>query len=119
MELDGNWIAIEAELAGKKIPSGLLSSISLSISKDTYTARLAGATDKGKISCNPDLIPNTMDIIGLDGPNKGKTIRAIYRMVGKNLEMCLALEGGDYPEKFTSPPEKEFFLIQYRRRNES
>ncbi len=119
MELDGSWIAISAELGGKKIPSGLLSSISFSISKDTYIARLAGATDKGKLSINPDLIPHTMDIIGLDGPNKGKTIRAIYRMTGKHLEMCLALEGGDYPEKFTSPPDQQFFLVQYRRRNES
>lgn len=119
MTLNGKWVAIEAELGGNKMPGSLISSIVLTINDNTYTAHVAGVTDKGTLSLNTDLVPHAMDILGTDGPNKGKTIKAIFRAALNELIVCYNLSGDDYPEKFVSQPGPQFFLVKYKRRSDS
>ena len=117
MTLNGKWVAVDAELGGNAMPGSVVSSIFLTISNDTYTARVAGVTDKGTLTFNTDLQPHTIDILGTDGPNKNKTIKAIYRLVSNHLHICYDLSGNDYPEEFVSRTHPQHFLVTYRRQN--
>lgn len=119
MILEGRWIAVEAELGGNKMSSSLLSSILLTIKNNAYTARVADVTDKGTLSLNTDLVPHTMDIVGTDGPNKGKTIKVIHKVAANELVVCYNLSGDEYPEEFVSRLNSQLFLVKYKRRRES
>ena len=59
--------------------------------------------------------PRQMVIKGNGGPNKGKTIPAIYKLDGDTLVMCYNLGGGDLPAAFESKPDTKLFLATYKR----
>ena len=56
-----------------------------------------------------------MDIKGTDGPNKGKTIKTIYKIDGDTVTLCYELGGDGRPTKFESKPESKQFLVVYKR----
>jgi uncharacterized protein (TIGR03067 family) len=56
-----------------------------------------------------------MDIIGTEGPNKGKTILAVYELSGDTLKVCYALEGPTRPTDFTTRGDAKRFLVTYQR----
>ncbi len=117
MSLNGTWKALEAELGGNAVPSQIISATTLVIEDSRYTARVSGVTDKGTISLNTDLVPHAMDITGTDGPNKGKTIKAIYKVTGTELVVCYNLAGDEYPERFSTVRHPQLFMVRYKRRD--
>jgi uncharacterized protein (TIGR03067 family) len=56
-----------------------------------------------------------LDIIGTDGPNKGKTFLAIYERDGDTLRICYDLSGKNRPKDFKSPEGTQHFLVTYKR----
>ena len=75
--LDGAWLPTKAELGGDPFPDEIVKSIKLVIEGDKYTVTVGKGVDKGTTKIDPSKKPKTMDIIGVDGPNKGKTFLAI------------------------------------------
>ena len=55
-----------------------------------------------------------MDIFGADGPNKGKTILAIYELNGDTLRVCYDLTGKVRPTEFKTKKGELLFLAIYR-----
>jgi hypothetical protein len=55
-----------------------------------------------------------MDIVGTEGPNKGKTFPAIYELEGDTLRICYALEGTKRPTEFKVTGEK-VLLVTYKK----
>ena len=114
-KIQGTWNPVSAELAGKPFPQPVLKTIQLILTETQYTATAAGAKDVGNLTLRPDQQPKAMDILGTEGPNKGKTILAIYELNGDNLRICYDLEGKTRPEEFmTNPGTKQFFVL-YKR----
>ncbi|MSQ96621.1 MAG: TIGR03067 domain-containing protein [Gemmataceae bacterium] len=114
--LEGKWTPMSAELAGAKLPESQLAAISLTIAADgAYTVVVGKAVDKGTLKIDPAKKLKAMDIVGTDGPNKGKTILAIYEIEKDTLKICYDLGGKDRPTEFTSSKEKPFFLVVYQR----
>ena len=56
-----------------------------------------------------------MDIKGTDGPNKGKTIKTIYKLDGDTLTVCYELGDGDRPTKFETKADTKQLLANYKR----
>jgi uncharacterized protein (TIGR03067 family) len=56
-----------------------------------------------------------MDILGTEGPNKGKTFLAIYELTGDSLKICYDLEGKTRPTEFRTNPGTQLFLVLYKR----
>jgi uncharacterized protein (TIGR03067 family) len=56
-----------------------------------------------------------MDITGTDGPNKGKTILAIYERDGDTLRVCYDLSGKSRPTEFKTETGTQLFLVTYKR----
>src|SRR5439155_3504226 len=86
-KLEGKWTLVSAELAGEKVSEALVKSVSLVFKGDEYTG-LNEVVDKGTIRLDANAKPRTMDIACTDGPNKGKTLLAIYQIDGNTLRIC-------------------------------
>ena len=112
--LQGTWIPSEAELSGKAFPDEVRRSIKLVVKDDTYTVTIAGAPDKGTVKLNPKAKPKEMDISGTDGPNKGKTIQAIYERDGDTLKVCYDLSCKSRPTEFKTKEGTQLFLVTYK-----
>ena len=113
--LDGTWKPVSAEFGGAKLPEGELSKITLQIDGNKYTVQVDKAVDKGTVTADATKKPKAMDILGVEGPNKGKTMLAIYELDKDTLRICYDVKGKERPTEFASSKEKPFFLVTYKR----
>lgn len=113
--IQGTWLPSAAELGGKMFPDEVRKTIKLVVKDDKYTVTVGKAVDQGNLKLNPAAKPKEMDIIGTDGPNKGKTILAIYERNGDTLRICYDLGGKDRPAEFKSKQGTQLFLVTYQR----
>jgi uncharacterized protein (TIGR03067 family) len=116
--LQGDWLPIKAELAGKPMPDEVLKTISLKLTKNEYDVQVAGKPDKGTWSIDPEAKPKAMTVKGVKGPNAGKTFPAIYEFDGDTLRICYDLSGKARPTEFKSTPATKLYLVTYRRTKE-
>lgn len=116
--LDGTWTAKSAELAGKKFPGEITKSIKLVLKGDEYQVNVGQKPDRGTCKRNSKADPKTLDITGTDGPNKGRTILAIYERKGDTLKVCYDLTGKNRPAEFKTLAGSQLFLVEYEFRKE-
>ena len=113
--LEGVWLPSAAELAENPFEEATLKSMKLVIEGDKYTVTVGKAIDKGTVKIDPAAKPKTMDIMGDDGPNKGKTFLCIYEIDGDTLRVCYDLTGKMRPTEFKTKKGGLFFLVTYKR----
>jgi uncharacterized protein (TIGR03067 family) len=113
--LDGTWLPATAELGGKLYPDEVRKTIKLVVKGDKYTVTVGEAVDQGTVKLNPSAKPKEMDILGTDGPNKGRTIPAIYERDGDTLRICYDLGGKGRPTEFKTKEGTKQFLVTYKR----
>jgi uncharacterized protein (TIGR03067 family) len=116
--LDGTWLPSSAELAGKQFPDEVRKTIKLVVKGDKYTVTVGKDVDQGTVKLNPAAKPKAMDITGSDGPNKGKTILAIYERKGDTLRVCYDLSGKNRPTEFKTEAGTQQFLVEYQRQKD-
>jgi uncharacterized protein (TIGR03067 family) len=109
--LDGTWLPLDAELGGAPLPDDLIAAITLIIRAETYQVQ----SDHGRLVLDRERRPATMDLMGQEGPNQGRTIRAIYELTGDVLRICYELGSPERPQAFESEPGTLQFLVTYRR----
>jgi uncharacterized protein (TIGR03067 family) len=112
--LEGTWLPSSAELGGKMFPDEVRKSIKLEVKGDQYTVTVGTQPDRGTCKLNPSAKPKTLDITGAEGPNKGKTILAIYERNGDTLRICYDLGGKSRPEEFKTTAGTRLFLVEYK-----
>jgi hypothetical protein len=56
-----------------------------------------------------------MDIIGVDGPNAGRTMQAIFEQDGDLLTVCYDLDGAIRPETMEPSEAVLLLMITYAR----
>lgn len=113
--MDGTWLPSTAELGGEKFPDEVRKSIKLVIGDGKYTVTVGKEPDKGTVKLDPSKKPKSMDITGVEGPTKGKTILAIYEMTGDTLKICYDLSGNARPSAFKTTTGSRLFLVTYHR----
>ncbi len=113
--LQGTWLPSTAELGGKAFPDEVLKTLKLVVKDDRYTVTVGKDVDQGSVKLNPAAKPKEMDITGTDGPNKGKTILAIYERDGDTLRICYDLGGKSRPTEFKTREGTRLFLVTYKR----
>ena len=113
--LDGTWLPASAELGGMPFPEEIRKTIKLELKGDNYTATIGPTVDKGTVKRNPATKPKQMDITGVEGPTKGKTIPAIYEHDGDTLRVCYDLSGKGHPTEFKTTAGSLLYLVTYKR----
>lgn len=113
--LEGTWLPVEAELGGQKFPDEVRNTIKLVVKDEKYEVTVGKAVDRGTVKLNPSAKPKEMDVTGTEGPNKGKTILAIYEVTGDTLRVCYDLEGKKRPTDFKTTKDTKHFLVTYKR----
>jgi uncharacterized protein (TIGR03067 family) len=114
-DLEGTWLPLSAELAGEKYPDQILKTIKLVVKNEKYTVTVGDQTDEGTCKLDPNKSPKAIDIKGTNGPNKGKTILAIYDHKKDTLRVCYDLSGKERPTEFTTKANTNLFLVTYKR----
>src|SRR5919198_3787086 len=90
--LKGTWKIEKAVLRGEDTTDAFKAAV-LTMEDGKYTVDFAGGQDKGTVAVDVAKKPKQMTIAGTDGPNKGKTIPAVYELSGDMLKICYQLEG--------------------------
>src|SRR5262245_7584929 len=113
-KLIGNWKVETATLNGADATTGLKSFV-LTIEEGKYKLDFGGMTDAGTLTLEPGKKPKLITITGADGPNKGKTIPAMYVVDGDSLKICYTIDGKEPPREFRSTAENKTLLVNYKR----
>jgi uncharacterized protein (TIGR03067 family) len=113
--LKGKWQPTSMELGATKIPAEQLQKTSLTIDGEKYAVMAGDTADRGTLKIDAFAQPKTMDIVGTEGPNKGRKIPAIYLLEGDTLKICYALEG-KRPTDFKTGGDK-ILIATYKRVN--
>ena len=108
--LTGKWSPITAELGGKPFPLVTLQG-PLLITGESFEF----AKDKGRYTVVSTSKPAQIDIHGVEGPNAGRQIPAIFELKGNELVVCYQLGGGHRPTEFISPAGTRVLLMRYKR----
>ena len=111
----GHLAAVVGRTRRKKFPDEVRKSIKLEVKGDKYTVTVGKKPDRGTCKLNPSAKPKALDITGTEGPNKGKTILAIYERDGDTLRVCYDLSGKSRPAEFKTTAGTHLFLVEYKR----
>jgi uncharacterized protein (TIGR03067 family) len=114
--LQGDWMPVKAELAGQPMPEAVLKTISLKLIKNEYEVLVGDKPDKGTWTIDAATKPKSMKIVGVKGPNKGKTFPAIYELTGDTLRICYDLSGKKLPTEFKTKADTKLYLVTYKRK---
>ena len=119
--LNGTWLIKKAELGGKNFP--MPPAFELQIAGTQYRAgsvtNSPTPSDRGKLVLFGDELASQaarMDVVGEDGPNKGKRYPAIYRFNGRELEICYDLSEKERPTEFVSREGTMLLRVTYLRK---
>ena len=113
--MDGTWLPSAAELGGEKFPDEVRKTMKLVMDGGKYTVTVGKNPDRGTVKVDPSKKPKEMDITGTEGPNKGKTILAIYEKTDDTLRICYDLSGKARPTEFKTTKGTQLFLVTYNR----
>jgi uncharacterized protein (TIGR03067 family) len=122
---NGFWKPAGAMLRGERLKREELNKITLTIKDGSYEVVVDGEphADKGTVSLDTSVTPKRMTLRGVEGPNKGKTILAIYDMgqteAGDTFRVCYDLSGKAFPTEFNSYKGSTHYLVGYRRQKAS
>src|SRR5947209_7603238 len=84
-KLAGTWKVDSATFNGNDATSTFKTAV-LTIEEGKYKL-VFGGTDAGTLEIDPTKEPKAMTIVGTDGPNKGKTILAIYEIDADTMKL--------------------------------
>lgn len=109
--IQGTWEIVSAEIGGELFPVEAFNEVQLVLKEGTYKL----AIDEGIYKLLDADGKKGIDVIGEKGPNKGKTIPAIYEIKGDSMKICYDLAGKSRPGKFETEKGTRQFLATYRR----
>ena len=112
LALEGSWLPIAAWISGEVLPIGELRVSRLELQRGEYQIfdRQQRLVDSGEYRCDPNTAPMQLDIVGIDGPNAGPTMLAIFEVSEKLLMVCYDMDGTRRPQS-TEPQEDQVTLV--------
>jgi uncharacterized protein (TIGR03067 family) len=71
--------------------------------------------DSGEYLVNDAASPRSIDIVGRDGPNAGRSVFAIFELQGDRLTVCYDLSGEGRPDDMEPREDQLLLSITYER----
>jgi uncharacterized protein (TIGR03067 family) len=116
--LEGAWVPVAASVAGQELLVAELRVKYLVLDGHDYSIidRSNQIVDSGEYLVNESASPRTIDIVGRDGPNAGRSMLAIFELKDDQLTVCYDLDGDSRPENMQVQEEDQLLLsITYER----
>lgn len=115
--LEGTWAPVAASVSGKELTVAELRVKYLILDGHDYNIvdRSNQVVDRGEYLVNDSARPWTIDIVGRDGPNAGRSMLAIFELTGDRLTVCYNLEGGTRPGESQADSGQMLLSITYER----
>jgi uncharacterized protein (TIGR03067 family) len=113
----GKWKVEKAEVGGKDI-TDFAKQMQFEIRDGgKYTTVIGDEKDVGTFTVDPSKSPKELDVKPTGGPNKGKTVKGIYKIDGDTLTVCYGFEAdkAGRPTKFDSKAGDKTLLMTYKR----
>ena len=113
----GKWKIEKAELGGKDLTDQLKTLTFEVRDGGKYSTEIGEIKDEGAFTVDAAKTPKEVDIKPVSGRNKGKTMKAIYKIDGDTFVVCYEFntESGTRPEKFESKADSTTLLVTYKR----
>jgi uncharacterized protein (TIGR03067 family) len=109
--LDGRWLVTAGQLGGVRLPDNAFDDLTLTL----RNGRFELGQDWGRVGLDCCVTPAALDVLIIDGPNRGRFVPAIVERAGGMLRVCYDLGGTQRPATFRAPAGTRFFLATYRR----
>jgi uncharacterized protein (TIGR03067 family) len=109
--LDGTWLVMAGKLGGVRLPDNAFDDLTLTL----RNGRFELGQDRGRIGLDCRVAPAALDVLIIDGPNRGRFVPAIVERAGPVLHVCYDLGGTQRPAAFQAPAGTRYFLTTYRR----
>ena len=115
--LEGTWAPIAASVSGKDLLVAELRVKYLVLDGHDYNIvdRSNQVVDRGEYRVNDRARPWTIDIVGRDGPNAGRSMLAMFELTDDRLTVCYHLDGGARPGDLLPLGEQMLLSITYER----
>ncbi|HVW69609.1 MAG TPA: TIGR03067 domain-containing protein [Steroidobacteraceae bacterium] len=115
--LEGAWVPIAANVGGKELIVHELRVKYLVLDGAGYSIvdRTNHIVDSGDYLVDEAASPQTMDIVGREGPNAGRTMLAIYELDADRLTVCYDLDGKERPSGMQPLGDQLLLSITYER----
>ena len=118
-DLQGVWQAVDLEGNGEKSPADQVKELKIVFKGDeVFVVKPSGEDPKNKFKLDPSKIPKTIDVIPIDGSDKGKIHAGLYSLKKGRLTLCLNIFGKDpalRPAEFKTKASDGVGLITLER----
>ncbi len=114
-KLQGTWVRTSVERNGKPAPADELKNSKLTLKGDKYTLDDGKEKRTGTFKLDATKTPKTLDIISDAGPNKGKTLKGIYKIEDDKFTYCVAGPDKDRPTEFSGKEGSGHTLLVNKR----
>jgi len=115
--LEGAWVPVAANVSGKELLVAELRVKYLVLDGHDYNIIDRGnqIVDRGEYLVNDSTKPWTIDIVGRDGPNAGRSLLAIFELQDNRLTVCYNLDGHNRPANMQAEDGQMLLSITYER----
>jgi uncharacterized protein (TIGR03067 family) len=114
--LQGNWTMSSFVVAGETVTDDNVKSGRLVVKGREYRTKLGSNSIFSTITLDPTKTPATIDYTYTEGPQKGTTIKGIYKVEGDSLTVCRGLTEDELrPSKFAAPADSGLLLAVWKR----
>lgn len=115
--LEGAWAPVAATVGGHSLMVAELRVKYLVLDSGGYSIidRTNQIVDRGEYLVDEGASPQTIDIVGREGPNAGRTMLAIYQLDADRLTVCYDIDGKERPSDMQSNDEQLLLSITYTR----
>jgi uncharacterized protein (TIGR03067 family) len=113
--IQGTWQAVSGEVGGKKVKEEL-EKLTLEFTDDRFTMMHEAKMEQGTFRLDPTAKPKTFDLI-LPGAGGGDDVhKAIYKLEGDRLTLCMSHPPAERPTEFaTQAGERWPMLVTFKR----
>ncbi len=118
-ELDrfqGGWSMVLLFANGEEVPADQVKTGELVVIDDEYHSALSSSAETATIKVDGSKTPKQIDFTYTTGFQKGKTVKGIYKIEGKDLTICRAQSPGDErPDQFAAPTGSKLMLVVWKQ----
>jgi uncharacterized protein (TIGR03067 family) len=118
-DLQGVWQAVDAEANGEKLPTDQVKELKIVFKGDEiFVVKPSGEDPKNKFKLDSSKTPKTIDVIPIDGSDKGTIHAGIYSLKKGRLTLCINIFGKDAalrPKEFKTKASDGVGLIILER----